>query len=138
MRGSRNKRVIPIFLTPVLFSWATFCSSTPPERKEPDSLTAFKPLLYIIRRHREEWSNYDGPRCLMYPSCSAYGETAIRKQGIFGLLLLMDRLFFRDSGTRDFYFITPKRLSEDPRYYDPVDDDLPFHRPSLLREDFAY
>lgn len=74
----------------------------------------------------------------MYPSCSAYAETAIRRHSVLGLMMFANRLFFAESGNlNEKYLLTPKRLSGEARYYNPVSDDLPFgSRPSLLREDF--
>jgi hypothetical protein len=81
----------------------------------------------------------------MYPSCAAYAERAIDEGGLVGMLLFLDRLFYREFGdlsTR--YFVAPGRLSRSPRFYDPLEDALPppereqnDGRPSFLREDFS-
>ncbi|MCE9598334.1 MAG: membrane protein insertion efficiency factor YidD [Spirochaetia bacterium] len=105
---------------------------------EENPSIVWAPALKLLKEHRAEYTHYDGPRCPMYPSCSAYAETAIRKHSWMGLLMFANRLFFAESGDlQEKYILAPKRLSGAPRYYNPVSDDLPFgSRPSLLREDF--
>ncbi len=108
-----------------------------------------KPFHAIIRQHQEVGTHIDGPRCPMYPSCSAYANRIIREEGVSGLLLFIDRLFYREFGRlSDRYMLAPRRLSKSPRYYDPVSDVIPRlkpdgeeesapgRRPSFFREDF--
>lgn len=97
------------------------------------------PLDVVIEQHRETGTHIDGPRCPMYPSCAAYARHAVRDHGFVGLLMFIDRLFYREFGdlsTR--YLVVPRRKSTAPRFYDPVSDSLPpgEHRPSLFTEDF--
>ncbi len=93
------------------------------------------PLRGLIRRHRAVGTHLDGNRCPMYPSCASYGEDALRTQGFVGLLLLIDRLFYREVGQMESkYLPAPRRLSGHRRYYDPLADTSA--RPSLLREAF--
>lgn len=81
----------------------------------------------------------DGPRCPMYPSCATYGDQAVREYGLWGLLMLVDRLFYREFGElRGRYRLAPARISSTPRYLDPVEDAVPpyvLREPSLLQED---
>lgn len=102
-----------------------------------------KPFHYMIKQHREVGTHIDGPRCPMYPSCGAYADRIIREGGFYGLILFIDRLFYREFGRlSDRYMVAPRSLSKSPRYYDPVTDVLPDasrggeHRPSFFREDF--
>jgi len=116
-----------------------YCNS-PQERAsgEENPSILLRPALHLIQRHREEYTLYDGPRCPMYPSCAAYAEKAIRQHSFLGLILFANRLFFVEQGDLSAEFlIAPRRLSEHPRYYNPVSDDIPFGaRPSLLKEEF--
>ncbi|MCB1191676.1 MAG: membrane protein insertion efficiency factor YidD [Leptospiraceae bacterium] len=100
----------------------------------------FLPALIIIERHIQEGTKYDGPKCPYYPSCSAYGKRAIRDHSLMGFLMTMDRLFFRESGSyHQKYFVTPKRLSEHIRFYNPVSDDIPIYMEkhgSLYKDEF--
>ncbi|MCB1139630.1 MAG: membrane protein insertion efficiency factor YidD, partial [Leptospiraceae bacterium] len=74
----------------------------------------------LVEYHRTKGTHLDGPRCPMYPSCASYAHRAIRSQGWYGLLLFVDRLFFREGGDlSNRYPVAPRRLSEAPRYYDP-------------------
>ena len=48
----------------------------------------------LIRGFQKYVSPVDGPRCSMYPTCSAYALQAVRKHGpLFGVLLTVDRLY---------------------------------------------
>lgn len=102
-----------------------------------------KPFHAIIRDHQEVGTHIDGPRCPMYPSCSAYANRIIREDGFTGLLLFIDRLFYREFGRlSDRYMLAPRYMSKSPRFYDPVSDVLPDpdsprgRRPSFFQEDF--
>lgn len=97
-----------------------------------------RPLLSLIRHHRDYSTHIDGPSCPMYPSCSAYGERAVREDQLLGLLLLVDRLFYRETGNlARKYMVAPSYLSDAMRFFDPYDDS-PGNRtgPSLLTEEF--
>ncbi len=52
------------------------------------------PLSGAMRFFRTTISPVDGDRCAMYPTCSQYGEQALRRHGsAIGLLMIVDRLF---------------------------------------------
>lgn len=112
----------------------SFCGSTQKNKG------LFSPLLSIIEGHIKEGTKYDGPKCPYYPSCAAYGKTAIRDHSFIGFLMTIDRLFFRESGMyHKNYFVAPKRLSKHIRFYNPVSDDIPILKEkhgSLYKEDF--
>ena len=111
-------------------------SPEPSERAERSLL--LRPFHAIIDDHRERGTHIDGPRCPMYPSCAAYAENIMRERGMLGFLLFIDRLFYREFGKLDGrYFLAPARLSQSPRYYDPVQDALPDGRPSFFREELG-
>lgn len=60
----------------------------------------------------------------------------MREEGFLGLLLFINRLFFAETGDlADRYLVAPRRLSSDPRYYNPLSDDLG-SSPSLWKENF--
>lgn len=124
----------------IILLFMTVCKSAQSPAAGEENPIVFRPMLYLIDRHREEFTHYDGPRCPMYPSCAAYADRAIRQYGFLGALMFANRLFFAETGDlASKYVLVPHRMSEMPRYYDPVSDDiLPGeHRPSLLMEDFS-
>jgi hypothetical protein len=41
----------------------------------------------------------DGPRCIHRPTCSRYGLLAVRRHGVLGLLLTIDRLMRDDTSS---------------------------------------
>ncbi|MBX7057266.1 MAG: membrane protein insertion efficiency factor YidD [Leptospirales bacterium] len=122
-------------------------SARPADRSEPESVSEAsaavwsKPILALIRQHRERGTLYDGPRCPLYPSCAAYGEQAIERYGLVGFLLTIERLFFREFGNLEGRYRPASRLqSSDLRYQDPLSDALPWTSPpgpSLLTESRA-
>lgn len=95
------------------------------------------PVKKIIDQHKEA-TQWDGARCPMYPSCARWGEHAIEEHGWLGFFLTVDRLFIREGGRlHGHYTITPRKLSEDRRYYDPVDDSFGKSEPSLFSVDVS-
>ncbi len=110
---------------------------TPLEKSPP---LLFMPLDALLKEHIKTGTHIDGPRCPMYPSCSAWARRAIRKHGYDGFLMLIDRLIYRESGNLyEKYLHAPKKFSKDTRFYDPVEENLPIfkpHHPSFLKEDF--
>ncbi|MBI39924.1 MAG: hypothetical protein CMF59_10010 [Leptospiraceae bacterium] len=95
------------------------CSSAQEKESAPAGLGL---LDAMVEYHKETGTHMDGPRCPMYPSCSAYAYHALRKHGYFGFLLALERLFFREGGElSDRYPLAPRNLSESPRYLDPLE-----------------
>ena len=46
-----------------------------------------------VRFYQRRISPLDGPRCLLYPTCSAYSRECLRRHGfLMGLLMTIDRL----------------------------------------------
>jgi uncharacterized protein len=65
-------------------------------------------------------SPVDGDRCPMYPTCSQYGEEAVKRHGsIVGLLMIVDRLFHEWSETSLAPTVT---VYGRKRYWDPLDE----------------
>jgi hypothetical protein len=124
--------------------WLSGCSSSSRVKESADhsdeaaGSILLQPMLYLIHRHREHSTHIDGATCPMYPSCAAYGEKAMKQKGILGLLLLTDRMFYRETGNLiEKYMVAPEHLSNEKRFYDPLSDST-FGGPgaSLLKEDF--
>ena len=141
----RHHHVLPLVLVVIVAMALGACASGWVGRGEGRrrSTTASEtplllvPLRALIRRHRAVGTHLDGSRCPMFPSCAAYGETALEKRGFLGFLLLLDRLFYREVGALDEkYMVAPRSLSEHRRYFDPLSDSMDGARPSLLREAF--
>ncbi|WP_303720812.1 membrane protein insertion efficiency factor YidD [Malonomonas rubra] len=52
------------------------------------------PLQLAVKFFQSHLSPVDGPRCPMYPTCSAYALQALRKHGpLFGTFQTVDRLY---------------------------------------------
>jgi len=83
------------------------------------SLTA--PFIWAIRFFQIFITNADGPRCMMYPTCSQYGYLAFKKHGpIIGFFMTADRLMRDNISVGEFYPIIP--IYGTFRFYDPVED----------------
>ena len=73
-----------------------------------------------MRFFRTTISRVDGDRCPMFPTCSQYGEQAIRRHGsILGILMVVDRLFHEWSETGMAPKVTVYGVT---RYWDPLDE----------------
>lgn len=117
---SRTLRCLGLCLL-TFSSFLTQCASAE-EKQAPVGLGLLDAL---IEYHRTTGTQIDGPRCPMYPSCAGFAHRAIRQEGWKGFFLTLERLFFREGGdlsTR--YPVAPRFLSEDPRYFDPVEASL--------------
>jgi len=132
--GQIKKSGIPFFTPLRRIHFAVFLvlalscrSATPSEHHE----------IPLLKRHAEE-SRIDGDRCPFYPTCSYYGRTVLRRTPVFGLLALIDRMFYRELGgvVESYYFPVSQDRSRRLRFYDPPDDLRAGAHPSLYREDF--
>ncbi len=99
------------------------------------------PLFALIHHHREVTTKMDGPRCPLYPTCSAWAEDIIRQKGLLGVMYFIDRLFYREFGPlHEHYLPVPAYRSRRLRYFDPISDSFEPREggtgPSLLRDDF--
>jgi putative component of membrane protein insertase Oxa1/YidC/SpoIIIJ protein YidD len=106
-------RLLLIFLLSVSFASAESAYDVlvhPQEEKRTSPLIAF---------YQRSISSHDGPRCLFYPTCSAFYDQALKRYGLFwGTLMTLDRLLYREGpGSMKYY----QFLSEKERYYDPVE-----------------
>lgn len=74
----------------------------------------------LFRFFQEYISPVDGDRCPSYPTCSQYGQEAVRKHGVLiGLVMTFDRLIHESDEIRTAPLI---RVHESYRYYDPVEN----------------
>ena len=74
----------------------------------------------LFRFFQEYISPVDGDRCPSYPTCSQYGQEAVRKHGVLiGLVMTFDRLIHESDETHRAPLI---RAGESYRYYDPVEN----------------
>lgn len=149
----RNRKIIQRCYLLFLFIASSFfyhCSSTQKIKARPLSAQnlhkhkaplLLRPLDAWLTLHRKKLTHLDGPRCPLYPSCSSYAQTAIRRYGISGFLSILERLVYRESGKMYLKYIPSSKGSpHNPRFYDPPEESLPFFgpkkRPSFLRENF--
>ncbi|MBN2360419.1 MAG: membrane protein insertion efficiency factor YidD [Deltaproteobacteria bacterium] len=78
------------------------------------------PLFLAYLLYRYFISPQDGPRCQHYPTCAQYGVLAMRKHGILGIAMTIDRLWQSGQPTavRPYPVV---RVHGTPRFYDPVE-----------------
>lgn len=92
---------------------------TPKEAAPPAAEAGLSPLQAGVRLFQRFISPVDGPRCRMYPTCSAYALQALDKHGpLLGTLLTVDRLL-HESDPREHRH--PVRVGGRVRFYDPVE-----------------
>jgi len=94
--------------------WET--PAPPPDRQQSD----FSPLTLGVRFFQRYISPVDGPRCPMYPTCSAYALQALERHGaLTGSLLTVDRLLHElEPEARRRTLRVGARL----RYFDPLEN----------------
>jgi len=74
------------------------------------------PVHFLVRIYQEVFSPIKQENCRMYPSCSHYSIISLRKNGIEGLFMTVDRL---------------NRCGHDLQYYDKiiVDNKIKYYNP---------
>jgi len=78
----------------------------------------FEPLQSGIRFFQRFISPVDGPRCPMYPTCSAYAMQAVQKHGpLVGSFITVDRLL-HESGPA--FHDHPLKVGSRIRFLDPL------------------
>lgn len=76
------------------------------------------PLRTAIHFFQHYISPVDGPRCPMYPTCSAYALQALERHGpLLGVMLTVDRLFHETDAAEHHH---PVQVGNRLRFYDPV------------------
>ncbi|HKK01591.1 MAG TPA: membrane protein insertion efficiency factor YidD [Desulfuromonadales bacterium] len=85
-------------------------------------------LTWGVRFFQRYISPVDGPRCPMYPTCSAYSLQALHRHGPFiGAMMTVDRLFHENDPEEHR---SPVLKYGHRRYFDPVsNNDFWFARP---------
>ena len=77
------------------------------------------PLALAVRFFQKYISPVDGPRCPMYPTCSAYSLQALHKHGpVLGTFLTVDRLY-REGDPHEHG--QPLKKWTRIRFYDPLE-----------------
>jgi putative membrane protein insertion efficiency factor len=75
-------------------------------------------LAWGVRFFQRYISPVDGPRCPMYPTCSAYALQALHRHGpLIGSMMTVDRLFHEND---DAEHLRPILKYGHKRYFDPV------------------
>jgi hypothetical protein len=83
-----------------------------------------KPAHRLVAFYQRRISRRDGPRCLFYPTCSAFYDQALTRYGaVWGTLMTLDRLLYRErQGSMKRY----RYDAESRRYVDPVEHNFIF------------
>jgi len=107
--------------------WGPWEAPAPPADRQQ---AGFSPLTLGVRFFQHYISPLDGPRCPMYPTCSAYALQALEHHGaLTGSLLTVDRLLHElepDARLRTI------QVGDRLRYHDPLENNdywLPSRRP---------
>jgi len=76
------------------------------------------PVIFTIRAYQKFISGISGLSCPMYPSCSRFGLTSVRKHGVFlGFLMMTDRLH---RCGHDLFQYRKVLIEGRIKYFDPV------------------
>ncbi|MFH1809223.1 MAG: membrane protein insertion efficiency factor YidD [Pseudomonadota bacterium] len=98
--------------------------------KIPRRAGGSNPLYLAFLLYKYTISATDGPRCQHYPTCSHYGVLAVRKHGLLGIVMTIDRLWQSSQPTsvRPYPVV---RVNGVPRFFDPVEaSDFWFSEPT--------
>jgi hypothetical protein len=101
--------------------WGPFQSSPAVKQEAKESLSwPQRAAVGAIGFFRDTISTVDGDRCPSFPSCSQYGQQAIRKHGIFiGWVMTFDRLLHEAD---EVYLVPQVQVNGAFRAYDPVEN----------------
>lgn len=102
--------------------WGPWDNMTSREKNEIQRKDApdFNPLKSGVWFFQRFISPVDGPRCRMYPTCSAYALEALDKHGpLLGAMMTVDRLF-HESDPREHRH--PIQFGNRLRFHDPVEN----------------
>lgn len=86
----------------------------------PRTTGSSNPLYLAFLIYRDFISPADGARCQHYPTCSHYGVLAVRRHGLLGLAMTIDRLWQSGQPTTVRPYPVVRVLGH-PRFYDPVE-----------------
>ncbi len=100
-----------------------------------DPVTVF--FLGGIRFYQKTLSNKRMYKCPNYPSCSRFGYESISRFGLWGVLMTVDRLFYRENNSQ-YYYYRLIELEDGFRFYDPPDNNYIFDKSkwSLQKSNF--
>ena len=89
------------------------------------------PVQNIITFYQNNISPYDGPRCMLTPTCSQFYKEAHSQYGfIWGTLMTIDRLFYREgqSSLKYYRYNSSKGTYEDPVYHNYIFNRLDYYK----------
>lgn len=87
--------------------------------RPPDSF-AGHPLGLAFALYRDVLTKIDGPRCGHAPVCSVYGRDAVRRHGLVGLGLGVERLWRDERSSPSLPLPRLRQADGTTRAYDPV------------------
>jgi len=127
-----NRRLpIPLFLALLLVGLVPVAQSAewgpwdnhPPQKSRKNHRkdgADFDPLKAGVLFFRQYISPVDGPRCPMYPTCSAYALEALDRHGPFiGVMMTVDRLLHESDPSEHRL---PIQVGSRLRFHDPVEN----------------
>ena len=89
------------------------------------------PVQNMITFYQDKISPYDGPRCMLTPSCSQFYKEAHSQYGfIWGTLMTIDRLFYREGQSSLKYYEDngSKGTYKDPVYHNYIFNRLDYYK----------
>ena len=89
------------------------------------------PVQKIVTFYQKYISPHDGPRCLFTPSCSQFYKEAQSSYGfVWGTLMVVDRLFYREGHTSlEYYrYNSSKGTYEDPVYHNYIFNKMDYYK----------
>ena len=89
------------------------------------------PVQNIITFYQNSISPYDGPRCMLTPTCSQFYKEAHTQYGfIWGTIMTIDRLFYREgqSSLKYYKYNSSKDLYKDPVYHNYIFNRLDYYK----------
>ena len=99
------------------------------ERPNPAVGSPLKVMMMTVNGfYQKNLSAKRTQHCPCYPSCSAYCKQSVKKYGaFFGLLMITDRMFYRENSSMYLYYPTVKKSGQS-RFLDLPEADYIFHK----------
>jgi hypothetical protein len=97
-----------------------------PQPKVEGSHSQLLPLA-VINFYKSHITDLISTHCPSYPSCSSYGKQCIERHGFLGILMTIDRLYYRENNAMQYYY----KLVDSPKgfkFFDPPENNYIFDK----------